>query len=213
MRVWDVHPKHLCRKHLRWVGKTRAFMVTRQTLLNSRPVLYSLKRNSRSRHLRVTINCDASVVVSAPIYFADYKIENFLQDKAKWILDKVDHFLRFGKTRHITHVRRGYKKYREEAREFVRRKVEEINAIYNFPFKKIAIRNQKTRWGSCSKKGNLNFNYKIMYLPERLAEYIVAHELCHLQEFNHSKKFWDLVAVAVPDYKECLRQLRKEVII
>ena len=74
---------------------------------------------------------------------------------------------------------------------------------------RVAIRNQRSRWGSCSKQGNLNFNYKIALLPDALADYIVVHELCHLGEFNHSQAFWDLVAVAVPDHRERRAELRQ----
>ncbi|MBI4427446.1 MAG: M48 family metallopeptidase [Candidatus Magasanikbacteria bacterium] len=118
-----------------------------------------------------------------------------------------------GKIVRIGGGKREYKKRREQAREFVLKKVENMNKIYNFSFKKISIRNQKTRWGSCSKKGNLNFNYKIIFLPERLAEYIIAHELCHLREFNHSRDFWNLLAVAVPKCRESRRELRKGIIL
>ncbi len=99
-----------------------------------------------------------------------------------------------------------YLKYKEQAREFAHRKVLEYCLIYNLKHNKIAIRNQKTRWGSCSKRGNLNFSYRIALLPEKLAEYIIIHEVCHLGQFNHSKDFWNLVALTVPDYK----RLRKE---
>src|SRR3989338_8512444 len=114
-----------------------------------------------------------------------------------------------GKVMRIGGGRREYKKHCEQAREFVLKKIESINKIYKFCFKKISIRNQKTRWGSCSKNLNLNFNYKIIFLPERLAEYIIAHELCHLQEFNHSRNFWNLLSTAVPDCRQCRKDLRK----
>ncbi len=102
-----------------------------------------------------------------------------------------------------------YLKYKEVARELVRKKVEEFAGVYGFKFGKISVRNQRTRWGSCSRKGNLNFNYKIALLPARLADYIVVHELCHLGEFNHSQKFWDLVAKTMPDYLALRAELRK----
>ncbi|PIP23438.1 MAG: hypothetical protein COX90_01110 [Candidatus Nealsonbacteria bacterium CG_4_10_14_0_2_um_filter_38_17] len=70
------------------------------------------------------------------------------------------------------------------------------------------MKNQKTRWGSCFKKGNPNFNYKIALLSQRLADYIVVHELCHLGELNHSQKSWNLVAKAVPDYPEIRDELK-----
>ena len=179
-------------------------------MLHDREVEYTVKKSARARRLRVAVYCNASVVVTVPIDFGEYKIERFLKEKASWVLDKLDYFLRLGKTTRISGGRREYKKYRERAREFALAKVEKINRIYNFSFGKIFIKNHKTRWGSCSKKRNLNFNYKIIFLPEQLAEYIVAHELCHLQEFNHSHKFWNLLVRAIPDYRERTRELKSK---
>ena len=168
-----------------------------------------VKKSARARRLRVAVYCDASVVVTAPIDLGENKIEKFLKQKASWVLDKLDYFLRLGKTVRASGGKRDYKKYREQAREFVQAKVEKINKLYKFSFEKISIKNHKTRWGSCSKKRNLNFNYKIIFLPERLAEYIVAHELCHLKEFSHSQKFWNLVALSMPDPRKYVKELQK----
>ena len=101
-----------------------------------------------------------------------------------------------------------YLKYKNQALKLVRNKLEHFNKSYNFKYNKVTVRNQSTRWGSCSKSGNLNFNYNLSLLPENLVDYIIVHELCHLGEFNHSKNFWDLVARAVPDYKERRQELR-----
>ena len=91
-------------------------------------------------------------------------------------------------------------------------KVKRYNEIYQYRLARISIRNQKTRWGSCSKSGNLNFNYKILFLEEQLADYIVVHELCHLQELNHSQKFWNLVAQVFPNHKQLRGELRRKVL-
>ncbi len=104
---------------------------------------------------------------------------------------------------------RSYTRHKHLALLLVQKKVAEWNAIYGFRVGKISVKNQKTRWGSCSKKGNLNFNYKILFLPEPLADYLVVHELCHLGEFNHSHKFWNLVAQTLPDYKARRVALKK----
>lgn len=102
-----------------------------------------------------------------------------------------------------------YQKYKEQARAMVHRKIASFNALYNFNVNKIAIRNQRSRWGSCSKKGNLNFNYRLMLIPEVLVDYVIVHELCHLGEFNHSKNFWNLVAQTIPNHAQLRKQLHK----
>lgn len=74
---------------------------------------------------------------------------------------------------------------------------------------KIAIRNQRSRWGSCSRKGNLNFNYKLVFLTPAQQDYVIVHEICHIKEFNHAKAFWLLVAETIPEWKKLRAELRK----
>ncbi len=100
--------------------------------------------------------------------------------------------------------------HKELARKLVVERLEHYNRMYRFTYHRIAIRNQSTRWGSCSKKGNLNFNYRIALLPLDVADYIIVHELCHLGEFNHSPRFWLLVSKALPDYQLLRQRLRVE---
>ena len=104
--------------------------------------------------------------------------------------------------------RREYLKYKNRARGLAQKRLVYFNQFYGFKYHRIFIKKQKTRWGSCSKKGNLNFNYKIALLPPKLADYIIVHELCHLKEFNHSKEFWNLVAENFPDYKKIRKEIR-----
>ena len=101
-----------------------------------------------------------------------------------------------------------YALHKESARALVHTRVAYFNHLYNVPIRKIFIKNHKSRWGSCSEKGNLNFNYKIVFLAPELADYIIVHELCHLVVFNHSPDFWSLVAQTAPDYKVLRQTLR-----
>lgn len=100
-------------------------------------------------------------------------------------------------------------KKREHARRFVENRLSFFNKFYNFEINRVAIKNTSTRWGSCSSKRNLNYNYKIIYLRPELADYLIVHELCHLKEMNHSKRFWALVAQKIPDYKKINQELRR----
>ena len=104
--------------------------------------------------------------------------------------------------------RRHYLKHKELARVLVKAKLEHFNQHYGFKYNRISIRNQRSRWGSCSKQGNLNFNYRIIFLPPALADYLIVHELCHLQEFNHSRAFWALVTQTIPHYQTVRRELK-----
>lgn len=101
-----------------------------------------------------------------------------------------------------------YLKLKEEARTIVHERLEHFNRHYGFTYGRISIKDQKSRWGSCSGKGNLNFNYRIALLPVRLQDYLIVHELCHLGQMNHSRKFWDLVAETIPEWRDCDRELK-----
>ena len=172
---------------------------------------YTLKHSARARRMRITVRCDASVVVTVPYFFSQNKVEKFLAEKASWILKKVAYFKKIGGADLALRSHSGareYKKLKHQAVAFVKERINEINKFYNFSFNRICVKNHKSRWGSCSKKRNLNFNYKIVHLPAELAEYIVAHELCHLKELNHSHRFWALVAKAAPDYKVRRQKLK-----
>ncbi|MSO14320.1 M48 family metallopeptidase [Rickettsiales endosymbiont of Trichoplax sp. H2] len=92
-------------------------------------------------------------------------------------------------------------------------KINELCQFYankhNFSYKKIFIKDLKTKWGSCSSLKNLSFNWRIIFAPIEVVEYLVVHELCHLKEMNHSKKYWKLVEEIYPNYKEQCLWLRK----
>lgn len=98
---------------------------------------------------------------------------------------------------------------KEQALALVQERISHFNTHYNFAYNRISIRNQKTRWGSCSTRGNLSFNVKILLLSPEMQDYLVVHELCHLKEFNHSERFWSLVAQQVPNYKEIRYAMRR----
>lgn len=102
-----------------------------------------------------------------------------------------------------------YEMHKELARSIIHGRLQYWNQHYNFSYNRVAIKNQRRCWGSCSEKGNLNFNYRIIFLPETLMDYIIVHELCHLAELNHSRIFWNHVEKALPDYKTHRSHLRR----
>ena len=99
--------------------------------------------------------------------------------------------------------------YRKKAEEIIHDRLEYFNEHYRFRYHRITLRNQKSRWGSCSTQKNLNFNWRLAMAPVEIIDYVVVHELCHLKEMNHSASFWKLVSEACPDYKKSRKWLKE----
>ena len=102
-------------------------------------------------------------------------------------------------------MRRGtrahYLRHKEAARALVHARLAHFNQFYSYPLRKVFIKNLRSRWGSASERSNLNFNYKLVFLPAEVVDYVIVHELCHLGAFNHSPQFWALVAQTIPGHK------------
>ena len=101
-----------------------------------------------------------------------------------------------------------YLKYKEEARALILDRLQFYNQDNYFTYQRVSIRDQKRCWGSCSSKGNLNFSYKLLFLPACLRDYIIVHELCHLKVLNHSANFWQTVEMRRPDFMTQMQLLR-----
>ncbi|MGE5498930.1 MAG: M48 family metallopeptidase, partial [Syntrophothermus sp.] len=95
-----------------------------------------------------------------------------------------------------------------KAKQYIPDRTSYLASEYGFRTGRISIKGQKTRWGSCSRLGNLTFNYKLMAYGTDIIDYVIVHELCHLKELNHSKRFWRLVEEILPNYKELRKELR-----
>jgi predicted metal-dependent hydrolase len=99
--------------------------------------------------------------------------------------------------------------YRAQARVVFAARIAHCNAAYGFTFGRVSIKEQKSRWGSCSRAGNLNFNWRLLLAPLPVLDYVVYHELAHLKELNHSPRFWQIVARACPDFETHRAWLRR----
>jgi len=161
---------------------------------------YTVRKSSRAKRIRITIRRNKEVILIVPRFTSIKRAEKFLNEKSDWILSKLSEKQEDKILLTAKNDKRDFLQNKLKAYSLIQKKVEKFNGFYGFKYNKICIRNQKTRWGSCSSRGNLNFNYKLIYLPEKLIDYVVVHELCHLGQMNHSKKFWELVALTVDDY-------------
>ena len=170
-------------------------------------ISYTLNRSRRARYMRLVVQPGGVVVVTVPWGSSERAIMRFIERQSSWIARAVRKMASLIPL--PARGRRAYLKHREEARVFIRERVDLWSAIYKISYRKIAIRDTKARWGSCSSKGNLNFSYALLFLPKGLADYVIVHEICHLKEHNHSSGFWQLVECAIPDYKARRRELRR----
>lgn len=181
---------------------------------------YELQESTRAKHLRIVVHQDGRVVVTKPARMAMRAVDKWVAGRASWVEDMRAKFAksseRFEK-KHGTPIelpkqRRGSAGYTDavkSAHALARGRLEHFNRTYAFTYGTISIRNQKTRWGSCSARGNLSFNYRIALIPADLADYLVVHELCHTKEHNHSAHFWAQVARTIPDYQKKRSELHR----
>ena len=172
--------------------------------LNSQKIPYQKRYSKRAKNIRISIqNGELILTIPKPWFFQskesiEKRALDFLKSKTDWILKHLPHpspllweEREFSDLQNYS--REHYLKYKEEARILCEQKckfwAERMWVSYN----RIAIKSLKTKWGSCSSKKNLNFNYKILFLSPKDQDYLIVHELSHLVHMNHSEKFWDLV--------------------
>lgn len=177
--------------------------------LSGQKVEYTLKISIRARRIRFVVYGGGELVVTVPRNFRELDLERFMREKASWILKKTREFKGVKKPLSEKDEQHAFLTHRLTTLELVRKRLEYFNNIYNFAFSKIRIKSQRTCWGSCSRRKNLNFNYRLAFLPAHVVDYVVVHELCHLGEFNHSRNFWALVGKAIPDYLNIRKELRR----
>lgn len=163
---------------------------------------YTVKVNARSKRVRIAIHADGSCVVTVPRRLPQAALLKVLAEKSAWITATLAKLKAEPRPYSFKGTAAELKKYKSSALRLVNARLEYFNRLYGFVWTGVSIRNQQSRWGSCSSAGKLNFSYKLCLLPPELADYIIVHELCHLGEMNHSPRFWALVARAIPEYRK-----------
>ncbi len=161
---------------------------------------------SRRRTLSLEVKPDGRVIARAPMRMKQSDIDRFIGEKSAWIekhLQKVTAQLSAEKL-----TDEDIRSLTEEAQRYIPQRVEHFAPIVGVDFGRVTIRNQKTKWGSCSAKGNLSFNCLLMLTPPEVIDSVVVHELCHRKEMNHSKRFYDEVLRVYPDYKRWNKWLK-----
>ena len=169
---------------------------------------YELIRSNR-KTLTIQVKPDRSVIVRAPVRLAKYRIAKFVKDHETWILAQQEKLEKYRENMHVITDEERQEGILQAKKIFPERTAyfaERMGVTYN----RITIREQKTRWGSCSSAGNLNFNWKLVLMPSELLDYVVVHELTHLLERGHKVHFYGILDQVYPNWKACRERLKKE---
>ena len=152
------------------------------------PVLF--ERSKRAKHLNISVRPYKGVRVAIPDGLSFKKAEEFVHSRTGWIKKHLDRMKQFERE-HAAKSGTALDIDRAKAKIELSRRLNYLSAKYGFTYNRVFIRNQKTRWGSCSHKDNISLNVKLIRLPDELMDYVILHELVHTRFKNHSKQFWD----------------------
>ena len=180
----------------------RSFSVERRPPVN---ITYRVIRSARKTiSIRITPECQ--VEVRCPTGMRNDEIRRFVESKSDWIQAHLADVHSRPALPKLTQPQ--VRQLAQQALDYIPRRVDYFAPLIGVTYGGITIRNQRTRWGRCSSKGNLNFNCLLMLAPPEVIDYVVVHELCHRRELNHSDRFWTLVEQILPDYKQRQKWLK-----
>lgn len=158
---------------------------------------YQIIRSDR-KTVAIQIMPDGNVIVRCPKRMKTSDIRKFVESKSGWIAKHLANRIP-QKTSKLT--AQEVHQLREQTRELVTQRARYFAPLIGVTFQRITVRSQRTRWGSCSAQGNLNFNCLLALVPAEVLDYVVVHELCHRLELNHGSRFWQEVERILPDYQ------------
>ncbi len=169
---------------------------------------------SSRKTLALEIKRDGRIFVRSPFKMPLSQIERFINEKRSWLEKHIavaeTRKNASGGVKNSPFTRDEIEALARRALEILPDKTEKYAEAMGVRYNRITVRNQVSRWGSCSGKGNLNFNCLLALCPENVVDYVVIHELCHLVYMNHSADFWKLVEKYCLDYKNCRNWLKNE---
>lgn len=188
------------------------------------------------KYLRLQVTASGQVKAVAPLRMSQREIDQFLQQKQAWVERKLSeikqaqqakptlaenelqlHGERYCMGAALCHERRTVPQMLVEdkrkwskayAKNYLADRIEVLAKTHQFCFARLSIRDQKTRWGSCSAKGNISLNWRLVQMPKSVCDYVILHELAHTRHLNHSPAYWQVVEQVCPDYQQAKQWLR-----
>ncbi len=181
-------------------------------IVNNMTIPYEIIR-SRRKSYGISVAPGGKVTVRMPFRGSERFAVSMVEEKRDWI---AKNYLKMqavspkpSQKEKTPYERRLEAPYRQAAKEYIPKRVAYYAGLLGVDYNTITIRDQKTRWGSCSSKGNLSFSWRLILAPPKVLDYVVVHELCHRREMNHSPRFWALVESIIPDYKTHRKWLKE----
>lgn len=173
---------------------------------------YTLIRSNRKSYA-ISIAPDGQITIRVPMRTNEKEIRRILIDKQRWIITKYLEQQQRQASQPVSDLTESQraaltKRYIAAAKEYFPKRAAYFQQFTGGTYSRITIRDQKTRWGSCSAKGTLSFNWRLMLAPPAILDYVVVHELCHLTHMNHSAAFWQAVESVYPDYRTARKWLK-----
>jgi hypothetical protein len=166
------------------------------------------ERSNRAKHINISVKPFTGVRVAVPYRVSFDKARQFAQSKKNWLKKHLDKMKQVEKeheflSNHLPEINRA------EARKKLVNRLKELSLQHGFRYNKVFVRNQKTRWGSCSSKNNIGLNMKLVRLPDEMIDYVLLHELVHTRIKNHTKAFWAELNKFVGDAKEMSKKMNE----
>lgn len=164
---------------------------------------------SNRKTVSIEIRPDGKLTVRAPVRMSYREIEKFVNSKSEWIEKTLAKVNSRQSTDITPYTQEELESFVKLAKEIIPPRVKYYADILNVEYNGITIRTPKTRWGSCSSKKNLSFSALLTQMPEEIMDSVIVHELCHLKQMNHSKKFYDEILKIMPDYRQREKWLKE----
>jgi hypothetical protein len=165
-------------------------------------------RHPRARRYVIRVRPDGSVRVTVPRWGSRRHAELFAEQQRPWIERQRAH-VRASAPPRLTYTAEAVKELRRQAARELPAHLLRLAALHGLQVSRISVRNQRSRWGSCSPSGHICLNWRLVLMPDEVREYVLVHELMHLRRLDHSRHFWRLVAHACPGYERARRWLRE----
>lgn len=156
--------------------------------------------------ISLQIRSDGTVLVRAPKRMSQRQVDAFVESKKDWL---TKHLQRLPSERPTVLTQTELEALKKQAKSDLESRVKRFAPLVDVTYGRVTVRAQKTRWGSCSAKGNLNFNCLLMLTPDAVRDYVVVHELCHRRHLDHSASFWAAVSRVMPNWQQHRRWLRE----